>query len=104
MLNLLTASLLMASLMAEPSPCDDVLDKAKALTEQEDQLSLLGGCLASPNDVFVHAPVVIEMTRISNENGMPAEVDRYLDILASMIKVLHYESIESEQTKNRAQP
>lgn len=99
MINMLAASLLMASVMAEPSPCDGVIDRARTLTAPEDQLTLLGGCLASPSNVWVHAPVVIEMARISNANNMYEDVVKYLDILELMIDGIHSDYASSIKTK-----
>jgi len=96
MIHLLTASIFMASLMAEPSPCYEVIDRARALSEPDQQLSLLGGCLASPNNVWVHLPVVIEMASIANDNGMTENVARYLDVMKLMIEGIH---IDPHETK-----
>jgi len=90
------ASLLIASLMAEPDPCYDVVDKARSLSGPDQQLSLLGGCLASRNNVFVHAAVAIEMAKIANEHDMPEEVDRYLEILEAMIEGIYLDYGESQ--------
>jgi len=59
-------------------------------------LSLLGGCLASRNNVFVHAAVAIEMAKIANEHNFSKEVERYLEILEDMIEGIHLDSIESQ--------
>ncbi|THF72605.1 MAG: hypothetical protein E8F57_00450 [Methylophaga nitratireducenticrescens] len=96
MLNLIHASVLIASLMGEPDPCYDVVERAKSLSGPDQQLSLLGGCLASRNTVFVHAAVAIEMAKIANEHGMPEEVDRYLELLETMIEGIYLDSVDSQ--------